>query len=108
MFEIRAQLWTNAETQPIEDASVEWPTEESPYFTVARIRLPAQDAYSDARRRYFDDIMTFRPAYSLAAHRPLGSVMRDRLQVYKALSTFRYRENGIAEQDPTSIEVIPA
>jgi hypothetical protein len=108
VFEIRAQLWTNAETQPIEDASVEWSTEESPYLKVATIRLPAQDAYSDARRRYFDDVMTFRPAHSLAAHRPLGSVMRARLHVYKALSEFRHRENGIAEQDPTSIEAIPA
>ena len=26
VFELRAQLWTNAETQPIEDASVDWPT----------------------------------------------------------------------------------
>ena len=41
---LRAQLWTNADTQPIEDASVEWPTEESPCVTVATIRIPVQDA----------------------------------------------------------------
>ena len=107
-FELKAQLWTNAATQPIEDASVEWPTEETPYVTVATIRLPAQDCYSPARQRYFDEVMTFRPAHSLAAHRPLGSVMRARLQVYLALSGFRHRENGIQEQNPSRATAIPA
>ena len=108
VFELRAQLWADASTQPIEDASVEWLTEASPYRTVATIRLPRQDAYSDARVRYFDEALTFSPAHSLAAHRPLGSAMRARLQVYKALSEFRHRETGVAEAHPASIEQVPA
>ena len=108
VFELRVQLRTNAETQPIEDASVDWPTDESAYRTVATIRIPAQDAYSPARQEYFDERMTFRPANSLAAHKPLGSVMRARLQVYRALSAFRHRENGIAAVDVATIEQIPA
>lgn len=107
VFDLRAQLWTNAETQPIEDASVDWPVEESAYRTVATLRLPIQNAYTAERQRYFDEIMTFRPAHSLASHCPLGSVMRARLQVYRALSAFRHRENGIAEHEPVSIESIP-
>ena len=108
VFELRAQLWRDADSQPIEDASVDWPTEDSPYRTVATLRLPAQDADSTARRRYFDDVMTFRPAHGLAAHRPLGSVMRARLQVYEALSNFRHAENGIAAENTASIDRIPA
>ncbi len=107
VFELKAQLWTDAETQPIEDASVDWPTDQSPYRTVATIRIPAQDSYSPARQRYFDEVVTFRPAHSLAAHRPLGSVMRARLQVYRALSAFRHRENGIREDNPDDINAIP-
>jgi hypothetical protein len=107
VFELRAQLWTNAQKQPIEDASVEWPVEESPYRTVGILRIPRQDAYSDARVEYFDEKMTFRPAHSLAAHRPLGSVMRARLQVYQALSKFRHEHNGVAVQNPGSIDEIP-
>ncbi len=107
VFELRAQLWTSRETQPIEDASVDWSTKESPYVTIATIRIPAQVAYSPARQRYFDDVMSFRPAHSLAAHRPLGSVMRARLKVYEALSAFRHRENGISAQEPRSVEQIP-
>jgi phage-related protein len=107
VFELKAQLWTDPETQPIEDASVEWPVADSPYRTVATITIPSQDAYSPARQRYFDDEMTFRPAHSLLAHQPLGSVMRARLQVYRALSAFRHRENGIPESNPTTVSDIP-
>ena len=108
VFELRAQLWANAETQPIEDTSVEWPAQDSEYRTIATIRLPRQAAYGPERVRYFDEVMTFRPAHSLAVHRPLGGVMRARMQVYRALSDFRHRENGVAAANTASIDEIPA
>ena len=108
VYDLRVQLWTNAGTQPIEDASVEWPVDESPYRTVATLTLPRQEVYGEARQHYGDEVMTFRPAHSLAAHRPLGSVMRARLQVYQALSALRHRENGVAEENTASIDRIPA
>ncbi len=52
--------------------------------------------------------MTFRPAHSLAVHRPLGGVMRARLRVYKALSDFRHRENGTDAADTRALEDISA
>ena len=107
-FELRVQLWANAETQPIEDTSVDWPQEDSRYLTVGTIRIPRQEAYSAARVRYYDDVMTFRPAHALAAHRPLGSVMRARLQVYQALSKLRHGENGIKAENTAAIDQIPA
>ena len=108
VYELRAQLWTDADTQPIEDASVEWPVAESAYRTIATLRLAAQDAYSAARQRYFDEEMTFRPANSLLAHQPLGSVMRARLQVYRALAAFRQHENGVTPAAQRDIGEVPA
>ncbi len=108
LFELRAQVWTNADTQPIEDSSVDWPTQDSEYRTIATIRLPRQAAYGAERVRYFDEVMTFRPAHSLAAHRPLGGVMRARMQVYRALSDFRHRQTGIAAANTAHITDIPA
>ena len=108
VFELRTQLWTGGDRQPIEDASVDWPVAESPYVTVATVRLPRQAAYGAERVRYFDERLTFKPAHSLAAHRPLGSVMRARLQVYRALSDFRQHENGTQAAHPTQIEEVPA
>ncbi len=75
---------------------------------MATLHLPRQDAYSPERVRYFDEVMTFRPAHSLVAHQPLGSVMRARLQVYRALSDFRHRENGVTAENTASPESIPA
>jgi len=108
VFELRAQLWSNAETQPIEDASVEWPTGDSEYRAIATITIPAQNADSAERRRYFDEVMSFRPAHTLASHQPLGSVMRARLRVYEALSAFRHRENAVTGVEPQGPEQIPA
>ncbi|UDL96244.1 hypothetical protein LGH83_08725 [Lichenihabitans sp. PAMC28606] len=48
------------------------------------------------------------PNASLAAHKALGSIMRARLQVYAALSAFHHRKNGVAAQEPSAIEQIPA
>jgi len=87
-FEIHIQLCTDLEKMPIEDASKEWSANESLYQPVARIRLPRQEAYSDARQAYVEGL-SFSPAHSLEAHQPLGSIMRARLQVYPAMSRRR-------------------
>ena len=108
VYEIKAQLWVDADKQPIEDASVDWPVKLSPYRTVATLRLPRQDAYGAARVRFFDEVMSFQPAHALAAHRPLGSVMRARLQVYQALVALRHGDNGVVGQEPAGLDAIPA
>jgi len=105
-FELRAQLWTDAETQPIEDASVEWKEAETPFRTVAVLTIPRQRSDGEARLKV-DEEVTFRPAHSLAAHRPLGSVMRARLKVYDALSKLRHERNGVPEREPHSPADLP-
>jgi hypothetical protein len=106
-FEIRVQLCTNLDTMPVEDASVQWSEDESPYRPVARLVLPRQDAMSEARKIIMNDAMSFRPGHSLAAHRPLGSLMRARLRTYPALYAFRQRQNGNPQVEPSSLADIP-
>ena len=106
-FDFRVQLCTDLERMPVEDASVRWPEEASSYLSVARLVLPRQEAYNPARQAYFDDVLAFRPAHSLQAHRPLGSVMRARLKTYAALSAFRHGRNGTPEREPRSIDEVP-
>ncbi|WP_092041461.1 catalase family protein [Methylobacterium pseudosasicola] len=108
VFEIRAQLCTNLNDMPVEDASKRWDEAASPYRTVARLILPTQDSQSEARTRYANDVLSFRPAHSLAAHRPLGSLMRARLKTYQALSSFRHGRNRTPETEPTAIAQVPA
>jgi hypothetical protein len=106
-FDFRVQLCADLGRMPVEDASVRWPVEESSYLSVARLVLPRQEAHSPARRAYFDDALAFRPAHSLEAHRPLGSLMRARLKTYTALSAFRHGRNGVPEREPRSIDEVP-
>lgn len=87
-FELRVQLATDLDTTPIEDASVEWPQDVSPYRAVARLILPPQRAWTEDRETAFE-ALSFRPANSLTAHRPLGQVMRARLFVYRQLAEWR-------------------
>ena len=44
-----------------------------------------------------------RRAHSLAAHRPLGSIMRARMKAYAVLGSERRRENGHPVREPRSI-----
>ena len=106
-WEIRVQLCTDLSRMPVEDASVEWPEKESPYVPVARIVIPAQDAYSPARRVYFDELLSFNPWHAMALHQPLGNVMRARRKAYAASSKFRHTANGREMVEPKSITEIP-
>ena len=106
-YELRVQLCTDLEKMPVEDASVEWSEEISPYRGVARIVIPAQEAYSPARRVYADDVLTFTPFHCLAEHRPLGSAMRARRTAYEHSSNFRHQMNAQPRIEPQSIDDLP-
>jgi hypothetical protein len=71
-YEIGIQLCTNLDAMPIENAHTEWSEVDSPYVPVARLVLPAQEAYSSARQACVENVMSFCPAHALAAHRSLG------------------------------------
>jgi Catalase len=80
-WDLQVQPYVNEATTPIEDASVNWPT---PYVTVARLMLPAQDTHSEEGRKLAEqaEAGVFDPWQALEAHRPLGDVQRARKVVY--------------------------
>ncbi|MDF2643335.1 MAG: catalase, partial [Pseudomonas sp.] len=100
VWELQVQLATDIEKMPIEDASVQWPEELSPYVTVARVEVEPQAAWDEEKVREIDDGMAFSPWHGLAAHRPLGGVMRVRKPSYEMSSTFRARHNGCPIHEP--------
>lgn len=104
-FELRVQLCTDLDAMPLENASLPWPEDQSYYVAVARLNLPAQDAYSQARQEYFDQVLSFQPAHSLASHRPLGSLMRARLATYQARNAYRHAHNHQGE--PSRLDQVP-
>lgn len=100
VWEVRAQLCTNLELMPIEDAAVVWPEEISPYRPIARITVKPQVAWSKARSATVDDGMSFSPWHGLAVHRPLGGIMRVRKAVYEMAKRSRAEKNSRLIEEP--------
>jgi len=100
VWEVRAQLCTDLQLMPIENASVVWPEEASRYRPIARMTVKPQVAWSEARSSAVDDGMSFSPWHGLATHRPLGGIMRVRKAVYEEAKKFRAEKNGRVIQEP--------
>jgi hypothetical protein len=77
----------------------------SPYQRIARITVKPQLAWSEVRSSAVDDGMLFTPWHGLAAHRPLGGIMRVRKAAYEAAKKFRAERNGRVIQEPR--EMVP-
>ena len=108
VWELRVQLCTDLEKMPVEDGTVEWDEKASPYVTVAQLTAPPQDVYSDARRVWVDEELSFNPWHCLAAHRPLGNLMRARFKAYALSTKFRHAAEGRKMTEPRSINEMPA
>lgn len=93
-WEIRVQLNTGTASMPIEDASVVWPEDESPYRVVATLKVAPQSSWNAERIREIDDGLGFSPWHCIEAHRPLGGVMRARKPVYATLQDERSARSG--------------
>jgi len=106
-WELRVQLCTDLEAMPIENAKVVWPEELSPYRAVARIVVPRQVGWSEARSKIVDDGFSFSPWHGLSAHRPLGSVNRLRKAAYQMSRRFRAARNGASADEPRSLDDFP-
>ena len=108
-----ASLELKEQSFPIEKADTQWPEEAkgskpgSPYVTVARITMPAQDSYSDDRQLFVDEQLSFTPWHGLAAHQPLGGIMRSRLKAYAEAAKFRAMRNKREAIEPKSADEIP-
>lgn len=107
-YQLRAQLCTDLEKMPVEDGSVLWNEDLSPQQPIARIVVPAQEAYSPARRVFSDDILSFNPWHCLPEHQPLGSIMRVRQKAYESSTAFRHAMNVQPRIEPKDISEIPA
>ena len=102
-WELRVQLRTDTDAMPIEDASVPWPEDRSPYLAVARIRVPMQPAWSEERAVQADDGLSFSPWQGIVDHQPLGSINRARKDAYAMSAAFRGSRNGCPIHEPEAM-----
>lgn len=92
LFEFQVQLRTSEQSMPIEDATIDWPTTESPFRTVAHLSLPRQEIEPLRQRADYKNL-AFNVWHALAAHRPLGGINRSRRMAYALSSAWR-RQQG--------------
>jgi hypothetical protein len=84
-YSLRAQLFVDDATTPVEDVSVTWPEEKSPFVEIGRVTLPRQEVQS-ARGKEIEALverLSFDPWHALEELRPLGAVMRARAPAYR-------------------------
>ena len=102
-FDFMVQPQTDAEEMPIEDPTVEWDEDISPFTTVARIIIQNQDFLSPQAMSQCE-AASFNPWQSLIEHKPLGRVNRVRRLVYEALAELRMqRRKTLAEKVTISV-----
>jgi len=99
IFEFTVQFYVSDQLTPIEDSSIPWKPEHTPFLTVARLRIPRCDLSDPDTKRLSENVdrLSFNPWHATEDHRPLGNVMRARKVAYQVSSDFR----GHA-QEPTS------
>ena len=104
-FDLEVQLCANLEYMPVQDVTVEWPEALSPFVTVAKVRLPAQDI-SGADNLEKMDALSFSPWRVTTAHAPLGEIQRVRKEVYRRSSIARHRLNHQERREPRSMREV--
>lgn len=92
-FVLQIQRQDANKYMPIEDTSIEWREQDSPFQTVARITLPPQDFDTPALNLQCDNL-SFNPWFGIDAHRPIGGINRLRKAVYEAVSDYRHSRNS--------------
>jgi hypothetical protein len=99
-YDFQVQFYVDAQKTPIEDSSVEWKEQDSPFVTVGRLTIPQQDPTSEKGKKVsaFVEKLSFDPWHALTQFKPLGNMMRARNHAYR-LST-QERKAG-AEPDGT-------
>lgn len=100
-FTFMVQLQKDTRSMPVEDSTVHWDENQSPWLPVANIRIPAQRFDSEAQMGYCEN-MSYTPWHSLPEHKPLGAANRVRKTVYEQVSQFRHHHNNVPRKEPTS------
>ena len=102
-FDIQVQLCTDLAQMPVEDVTVEWPEQLSPFVTVAKLRFPQQDVSGPDNLEKMD-ALSFTPWRVTAEHSPLGNIMRVRKEVYRHASILRHELNRQRRAEPSSAD----
>ncbi|MEG2983377.1 MAG: hypothetical protein RR835_01670 [Peptostreptococcaceae bacterium] len=99
-FDFLVQFQTDKKDMPINDASVNWDENKSPFIKVAEIVIPKQNIKTKQRFELCENL-SFSPGHSTIDHRPVGDLNIARAEIYRELSKFRHIRNKKVLFEPT-------
>jgi hypothetical protein len=100
-FDFMVQFQADPYKMPIEDPTVRWDPELSPYRKVAKVRVLRQSNIDSLERQIFCENLSFNCGRTLPEHRPMGDINRARLAIYDAIAAFRRHRNNADPTEPT-------
>lgn len=99
-FDFMLQEKMPGRNMPLDDATVVWSEQESPFVPVARLHIPPQQFASEAQNQFCENL-SMNPWHGVNEWLPLGSLSKARRLVYHAVSQFRHQQNGATAFEPT-------
>ncbi|WP_462160159.1 catalase family protein [Pseudoalteromonas sp. GB56] len=98
-FDFMVQLQNTDKYMPVEDTTVKWRSEDSPFIKVARIEIPEQH-FDTQEQNQFCENLSFTPWHAVEALEPVGGINRLRKAVYNGISRYRHDKNGQPMVEP--------
>ncbi|MEQ8313307.1 MAG: catalase family protein [Gammaproteobacteria bacterium] len=97
-FDFMVQRQVPGELMPVEDATIVWSQDKSPFVKVATIEIPALDNpiqgdFDTPERNEACENLSFNPWHSLEDHRPVGVFNRVRKALYDEIAKYRFASN---------------
>lgn len=102
-FELQVQLCNDLDKLPINDLTVEWDQELSPFQTVAKITIFQQEVPKDGNFEIMENL-SFTPFRTIEANSPIGNLQRTRQQAYVTSSTSRHALNHKKKVEPKNLK----
>jgi hypothetical protein len=104
-YSLMVQKQTNPNDMPVEDPTITWEQDKSPFVKIATVVIPKQVFDTPAQNQYCEDL-SFTPWHGVQEHRPLGGINRGRKVVYETSSKLRHELNARPRApEPTNLDV---
>lgn len=98
-FDLMFQEKVAGANMPLDDASVIWSEQDSPFVPVARVNIPPQTFTSEAQINFCENL-SMNPWHGVGDWQPLGSLNKSRRLVYYAVSKYRHDKNEAEIREP--------
>src|SRR5690606_38142783 len=101
-FELQVQLCNDLDKLPINDLTVEWDQELSPFQTVTKNTRFQQEVPKDGNFEIMENL-SFNPFRAIQANSPIRSLQMTRQQAYITSSTSRHALNHKKKVEPKTL-----